>query len=119
MKKNKDFNYLDYVPRKNEMNSYSINEDGLGVIGVVNVGFYNRLAQILFKRPRYSNIELERYGTFIWPYIDGENSIYDIALKVRDEFGERAEPVYDRICQYFSIMVDNGLVFLDNKTMKK
>lgn len=119
MRTNKKFNYLDYIPRKNELNSYSINAEGKGVVRVANVGFYNRMAQRFFKKPRYSNIELEEYGTFIWQYIDGKCSIYEIALKVREEFGEASEPVYERICKYFRIMADNGLVFLDNKTMKK
>ena len=120
MKTNKkDFNYLDYVPRKNELNSYSINEQGNGVVRVANVGFYNKIAQVIFRKPKFSNIELEEYGTFIWEYIDGKNTIYDIALKVKGKFGENAEPLYDRICQYFSIMADNRLVFLDKKTMKK
>lgn len=111
----KKFNYLDYVPRKNELNSYFVNEKGKGVVKVANVGFYNRLTQLIFKKPKYSNIELEEYGTFIWKYIDGERSIYDIALKVREEFGEASEPVYERICQYFRIMADNRLVFLTIK----
>ena len=118
MKANKDFNYLDYVPRKNELNSYSINENGNGVIKVANVGFYNKIVQVIFRKLKYSNIELEEYGTFIWDYIDGKNTIYDIALKVKEKFGEKAEPLYDRICQYFSIMADNKLVFLAEKSNK-
>ncbi len=115
MKANKGFNYLDYVPVKSKYVSYSVNDAGLGMVQIENVGFYNRLAQKLFKRPRYSNIELEEYGTFIWAYIDGINTIYDIALKVKEEFGEMAEPLFDRICQYFSIMSDNGLIILEKK----
>ena len=119
MKVNKDFNYLDYVPRKSEYTTYSVNDNGMGVVRIENTGFYNKIAQLVFRRPRYSNIELEEYGTFIWEYIDGSNSIYDIALKVKEKFGESAEPLYERICKYFSIMADNKLVILDNKTMKK
>ena len=115
MKTNKGFNYLDYVPRKSDNAIYSLNDEGKGIVKLKNVGFYNRLAQKLFKRPEYSNIELEEYGTFIWQYIDGEKTIYDIALKVKDNFGEKAEPLYDRICKYFRIMSDNGLVKLEKK----
>ena len=119
MRVNKDFNYLDYVPRKIENIEYSVNESGNGVLRIENTGFYNVLARKLFKRPKYSNIELEEYGTFIWEFIDGKNTIYDISLKVKNNFGEKAEPLYERICKYFSIMADNKLVILENNLNKK
>ena len=103
------------MPRKSENVSYSLNEEGKGIVTLENVGFYNRLAQKIFKRPKYSNIELEEYGTFIWQYIDGEKDIYDIALKVKENFGVEAEPLYERICKYFRILSDNSIVKLDKK----
>ena len=115
MMKNKELNYLDYVPRKNELNFYYTNDSGKGVIKVANIGFYNRLAQMFFRKPKYSFIELEEYGTFIWDFIDGNNTIYDIALKVKEKFGEEAEPLFERISQYFRIMADNKLIFIEIK----
>ncbi len=113
MKRNKDINYLDLIPEKSRYTSSYTGEDGKFYVRFRNTGFYNRLAQLLFKRPQYTNIEMEKYGTFIWQYIDGENSVYDIALKVKERFGEEAEPLFDRICRYFAIMADNKLVILN------
>lgn len=113
MKKNKAFNYLDYIPKKSIYTSSFIGDDGKFYVRLENTGFYNKLAQILFKRPKYTSIELEEYGTFIWKYIDGENSIYDISGKVKEEFKDKAEPLYDRLCKYFRIMSDNKLVILE------
>ncbi len=114
MKKNKDCNYLDFVPIKKKTISYIINDSGKGIVRINNVGFYNKVAQIFFNRPKFTNIELDEYGTFIWNNMDGKNTIYSIALKVREEFGEKAEPLYERICQYFNILRNNGLVFWDD-----
>lgn len=119
MKANKkDFNYLDYIPKKSKFTSSFYNDEGKFIVKLENVGFYNKLAQVIFKRPRFTDIELEEYGTFIWEYIDGENTIYDIALKVKEKFGDKAEPLYDRICQYFVVMADNKLVVLEKDIRK-
>lgn len=119
MKIMKNVNYLNYIPKRSEFTSYEVNEKGNGVVKIENRGFYNVLARKLFKRPRYTDIELEEYGTFIWKYIDGKNTIYDIAMKVKDNFGGRAEPLYERICKYFRIMTDNKLIILENNLDKK
>lgn len=119
MKIRKNANYLNYIPKRSEFTSYEVNEKGNGVVKIENRGFYNVLARKLFKRPRYTDVELEEFGTFIWKYIDGENTIYDIAMKVKDNFGESAEPLHERICEYFSIMADNNLINLENNLNKK
>lgn len=43
-------------------------------------------------------------GGFIWPLIDGEKSIYDIAQLVKEQFGEKADPLYPRVVKYFQIL---------------
>ena len=37
-----------------------------------------RIAQLIARKPRYSYIELDDFGTFVWHSIDGVRSIYDI-----------------------------------------
>lgn len=114
MKKNrKNINYLDLIPLKKEGIGCEINENNRVVLRVENKGFFNKLAQVAFSKPRFSNIELEEYGSFIWEYIDGKNSVYDIAKKVEEKFGEDAFPLYERICKYFGIMEENGLIFFN------
>ncbi len=98
-KKNK--NYLDYIPVHSANFPWEVNKQGLVEIRVTNKGFYNWLAQKFFHKPRVSRISLEEYGSFIWQQIDGHKSIYDIGLLVREEFGEKAEPVFERLARYF------------------
>lgn len=113
MRNRRKVNYLDFVPRKNMNNSSFTNEKGNCVIKIENVGAFNKMAQIILKKPRYSYIELEEFGTYIWEYIDGKNTIYDIAQKVSERFGKDAEPLYERICKYFTAMENVKLIVLE------
>ena len=46
------------------------------------------------------------------------NSLEDIAALVKDEFGEKAEPLYPRIVKYFQIMESYHFVNFINKPEK-
>ena len=65
-----------------------------------NKGFYNWLAQKLFKRPRFSYIDLDEFGSFVWKQMDGKRTIY----------GDRAEPVVERLVKYFQILYRNHFI---------
>ncbi len=103
-------NYLDKVPVYHENCKFEISEQKEVTIFVENKGFFNKIAQMFFKRPRVSQIHLDAMGNFIWPLIDGERSIYDIAECVKQEFGEKAEPLYQRIAQYFKTLESYGFI---------
>lgn len=85
-------------------------EKGNVTIFVENKGVFNRLAQLILKKPKVSQVHLERFGSFIFPLIDGKKSVYDIGLKVRAEFGEEAEPLYPRLSTYIKKLHDYGFV---------
>ncbi|MDO5403017.1 MAG: PqqD family protein [Eubacteriales bacterium] len=103
-------NYLDYIPVKNEEFEWETTDENRIVINRTNNGWMERVTQVLLKRPKVTRIELEEYGTFIWPLIDGERSVYDIAQLVKAEFKDKAEPLYDRLAAYFKSMEENKLV---------
>ena len=103
MKRNKKAvsgNYLDYIPVHNEKYKYSIDDSGNVTIFIENTGLFNKIAQKFFKKPEVSQIHLDEMGNFIWPLIDGKRSILDISVLVHEEFGEKAEPLYNRLVQY-------------------
>lgn len=117
-KKQKD-NYLDYIPRPNVLFETSRNAENHIEVKVHNRGVINKIAQVLFQKPRYSYIELDEFGTFVWDSMDGQHSIYEIGLLVKDRFGEKAEPLYPRLAQYIRTLHDNHFVVYENKTGKK
>lgn len=103
-------NYLDYIPVKNAAHDSKTDEAGNVIIIIENKGFFNRAAQLIFKKPRFSQVHLEEMGNFIWPLIDGKNTIYDIAQNVQRHFGKRAEPLYDRLIRYLKTMEDYDFI---------
>ena len=73
-------------------------------LAIENKGWANRIAQKLFKRPKISYVHLDEMGTFIWPMIDGQTNLTDLGVKVKEHFGENAEPLYPRLAKYFQIL---------------
>ena len=108
----KDNNLLDYVPRIPEKLNWTEDDEHRVTVDVENKGVFNRIAQKCFGRPAVSHIALEQFGSFIWKQIDGLHTIYDIALLVKEEFGEDAEPLYDRLLAYFRTLQGHGFVTL-------
>ena len=49
-------------------------------------------------------------GSFIFPLLDGSRTVGDVAELVHAEFGEAAEPLYDRLVQYMKILHNNGFI---------
>lgn len=103
-------NYLDFVPVINGQNTWDQGEDGVVTIHMVNRGFYNTLAQKLFHTPRVSHIKLDEYGSFLWMRIDGIKTVGQLALELKEAYGEKAEPLYDRLVKYMQILRNNRFI---------
>lgn len=84
-----------------------------------NKGVFNKIAQVLFKKPKYSYIELDEFGSFVWEQMDGKKTIYEIGTLVKERFGDKAEPLYERLSQYIKILHNNHFIVYENKLRKK
>lgn len=104
MKKKISDNYLDKIPFKNPVINWETNSDNIVTLLIENKGFFNRMAQKLLKKPKVSQIHLDENGSFVWPLIDGEKDITEIGKYVKEHFGERAEPLYERLAKFFQIL---------------
>lgn len=110
MKNNKDVNYLDYIPVKNNEYNWSILKDGIVEICVVNKGVFNTIAQKIFKRPRISKIKLDKYGSIVWKAIDNKKDIGEISLEIRNEFQDDEKVFYSRLIKFFQILKENKFI---------
>lgn len=106
----KSQNFLDVVPIHHKSCSFHINDESLVVIDIEHKGFYNIIAQKIFKKPRFSHITLDEFGTFVYNSIDGKHTIYDISILVHAKFGEKAEPLIERLVQYIHILRNNNFI---------
>lgn len=98
--KKKTGNYLDYIPVRKDKYAWKQAEDGSVTILVENKGVFHWLAQHFLHKPRVSQIHLEEFGSFLWAQIDGEQTVYEIGQRMKQHFGEKAEPLYPRLVQY-------------------
>ena len=97
-------NYLTRVPARPAALRWETAENGTVTLLVENTGWANRLAQKLFDRPRFTRVDLDAMGSFIWPLLDGHMTITDIGKLVDERFGEQAHPLYERLARYFQIL---------------
>ena len=49
-------------------------------------------------------------GSFIWPHLDGDKTIIEIGKLVSDKFGEKANPLYERLAEYIKRLASYGFV---------
>ncbi len=105
-------NYLDKIPQYTDGLRWSIDENDAVILEIENKGIANRLAQTLLKKPKVSFIHLDEMGSFIWQKIDGKKNVFCIGKEVKEYFGEKAEPLYERLAQYFGILENYGFMEL-------
>lgn len=123
MKKSKkqkgpEINYLDLIPARNESIRWHRDLKEKVVLEIENRGAFHTIAQKVFGKPRYTKVHLDVNGSFIWEQIDGSRTVADIAALVKEQFGEKAEPLYPRIVKYFQIVESYGFVGFINKPRK-
>lgn len=107
MKKNNNViseNYLERKPSRPEGISWSADENRIITLDIENTGAFNRIAQKFFKKPKVTHIHLDEIGSFVWPLLDGEKNIIELGKEVEKHFGEKANPLYERLAKYFQIL---------------
>ncbi len=97
-------NFLERIPVRPPHIRWSADDEKIVTLEIDNKGFYNRIAQKLFKRPPVSYIHLDKIGSFVWPLIDGKKDIIAIGKVVKDHFNNEAEPLYERLAKFFQIL---------------
>lgn len=97
-------NYLEMIPVRNPEIHWTADEKGIVTLEIENKGVANRIAQKLLKKPKITYIHLDENGSFVWPLMDGERTVMDIAQLVDAHFGEKATPLYERLVKFFQIL---------------
>ena len=116
---NKSTNYLDLIPLHCASLRCTVDDMGNVTLFQENKGVFHFLAQKILKKPKVSQIHLDEMGNFVWPLIDGTRTVYEIAQLVKEEFGEKAEPLYERLVQYIQTLENYGFIEVREKTLDK
>ena len=109
MKKKQSENYLEYVPVRTPETEFTVDETGIVTLTKEWTGFYNRIAQRFFHKPRVSHIALDGYGSFIWKLIDGERDVYAISQKL-DTAYPGMEKSLPRLIKFLEILRDHHFI---------
>lgn len=109
MKAKQSKNYLDYVPVKNPEIQCHADSDGIVTVEIEWKGFYHRIAQRFFHRPRVSDIRLDTYGSFVWLIIDDVSDVHQLSKKLEEKF-PGMEKSLSRLIKFLEILHDNHLI---------
>lgn len=113
MKKKKEVtgnNYLEKIPVRPKEMDWSVDEAGMVTLNIENRGFFNRVAQRFFKKPKVSYIHLDEIGSYVWPLLDGKRDIITLGSMVKEHFGQKSEPLYERLAKFFQILDSYGFL---------
>ena len=105
--KKKDINYIEKIPFVNK--KVTVNDEGIVTLEVENKGVMNRIMQWLLFKPKISYIHLDEFS-FAVLSADGNRDIFEIGKLVEEKFGEKANPLYERLSEFFRIMDSYGFI---------
>ncbi len=60
--------------------------------------------------PLYYCIYLDEFGSFVWNHCDGLQPIYQIAQSLYERFGEKVDPVYERLGAFMRLLAYQKLI---------
>lgn len=97
-KKKEEKNFLLYIPEK----KHTVYEERNNKVYLVfhHNKLIEKVTSKLFRKPRVSDIELDDLGSSVWKLIDGKNNVYDITQKLQKQYGEKCEPINERLILY-------------------
>ena len=103
-------NYLERIPVRKEDLEWTKDENNIVTLSIRNKGFFNFIAQKLFRKPKISYIHLEENGSFIWQVMDGKKNLIDIGKDVENKFGDASHPLYERLAKYVQMLDAYGFI---------
>lgn len=102
-------NYLDRIPRRNPALEYRVDNSGIVTLLVEWKGFYHKLAQKLFRKPRVSQIHMDELGSFVWLQIDGNKDVLQLSREFDRKF-HSPEKSMARLIRFLEIMHDQKFI---------
>lgn len=62
---------------------------------------------------KHFRLKLDAYGSFVWNQIDGSATVMKIADAMKIQFGESAEPVYERVGKFIQMLQREKFITLN------
>ncbi|MTI65318.1 MAG: PqqD family protein [Firmicutes bacterium] len=103
-------NLFDYIPVKNQRYNWRENDKGLITIIHQRDGIFDKIMQRVFNTPKEVKIDLDHIGSEVWRNIDGEKTINDIKVNLKERFNERIDSVNERLIKYIKILNNSDFI---------
>lgn len=115
-----DKDYLNFIVVKNPNINYWMKSNGHVVLEIWHMGLFDKIAQKFFNSPKSSNIEMDKYGSFVWNNINSKRTLGEISQLVKKEFGDKAEPLEPRLLTFCRTLKSNDYIgFMLKENHKK
>lgn len=82
---------------------HQVEENGL--VTVLLPKFENKVLKTLFlskNKSPFIHIKLDEFGSETWLNLDGKNSVEKVATILIDKFGDRIQPVHERLTKFIT-----------------
>jgi len=105
-----EINLLELIPVKNMQ--WEKKEDGLIVLlkPKFKHPFFKKHILPRLKYPFYK-VKLDDVGSFVWERCDGKKTVKEIAHGLKEEFGEKVEPLYNRLALFLQNLEKNRFIY--------
>lgn len=110
-------NYMDLVFTPAEKLHWEQRKDGMVILDMVNKGFFHKIAQLFFHKPRVSHIALDKYGTKLWLALDGKRTVYDVIAEMQKAFPAEKERMTDRVITFLCTLQTNHFICEKNHSI--
>ncbi|MEG2788574.1 MAG: PqqD family peptide modification chaperone [Romboutsia sp.] len=101
MKNNEDI--LNIVFKKSDKIEYEVSKDGIVTVKEKQDHKIQRaFRKLKFKIPMYKNVELDKYGSYIFLQVDGERTVEEIGKNLELKYGEESHPLYERLLLFLN-----------------
>lgn len=114
-KEKKGQNFFEMIPRKSEKIQWKINDNGIIQLIIWRDSKLDKIVRKIFRTPEKTTVDLDEIGSVVWNAIDGENNIFEISKIIKEELGEKIEPLNERLITYMNILKNNDFIKLDAK----
>ena len=108
---------MDYVPVKSPGIEYETADNGRVTVFIEWKGFYHKIAQRFFHRPRVSDVKMDELGSFVWLAIDDQKDVHQLSLELGEKFPEM-EKSLPRLIKFLEILHDNHLSYWKGEKKK-
>ena len=102
-------NILNFKPIKSKNVKY-IKKKGKFFLEITRNNFLDRFFQTIFRVPAKTTLELDDIGKKVWSLCDGNTTVNDVVLSLKEEFGNKIEPALPRLLTFMRLLHQNRLI---------